>query len=897
MSELSLPLAKQSFAWPTPPLAAYPLPVCVFEPEPCEIEGRTGHLLTGLMVSFEPEEGLVRVQVPPERAPMTLRFTQLRRITLKRSLVPMSTVGVADAAGDAPDKVLAYYPSQTYSVQLTGGASMTGRTVGQVEIPVGLFLFAPIDGVGSVQRIFVPRGAIEQYQIGDRLGQILLDQQATTPEQIEQVLALQQAQRQKKLGEQLLERQVVTPEQLLAALDKQARMPSVRLGEALLRLGYLSDKQLQDALHQQRADRTQPLGALLLEKGLIEGDQLRVALACKMGYPVVDVASFPVNPSLIQLLSVSDARRLQVLPLMRRGGRLVVAMHDASQEVVIEELQHLTQTQIAPTLASGTGLAEAIERAYSQVSADLSVGAPVIDLPERLTATPAADFPASAPRQTAASAVAAVPVEEVAVAVEKVALEAIFSLISLDGMGGEIPATGVAPAEEPLPLREPVAQAAAADAHAHADADAAGRAAGSTDRHESPMMQTLANLVIDAIGSEASSVQIETVGPDDSLQIRLRRNGRLEPHTEWPAAYRVPLIARIKALSDLDVSETRRPQEGRLAFGRLAPQYPLNLRVQVLPTQNGLEDVVLSLPPHLKPMALDALGMTAPDVERMKGLLNRPAGLILCVGPARSGRTTSLHASLAHLIRPDRRIWTLEDRIELVQPGLRQMQVHLEEGQTYESGLRTLLNTDADVLMVGHIADVHTARMAVDAALQGRLVLGAMTGRNACDAVMRLMDQGVTPWDLSDALLGVHSQRLLRRMCSTCRMSRGAKEGEIDEWVHSYFDGALVVDPVAEREALLQSWLERFGREGRLRRFQSPGCERCAQTGLRGRLAVHELLVVTRELRRLIRAGVPAWNLERQALKDGMRSLRQEAIDKMVAGQITLDEVRTVADV
>lgn len=978
--------SKKSFAWPTPPLAAYPLPVPSLEPEPCEIEGRTGNLIAGLMVAFEPDEGLVRVQVPPERAPMALRFNQIRRITLKRSLAPLSAAMVADAAGDPPDQVLAHHQSQSYTVQLMGGTGMAGRTVGHVEMPVGLFLFAPLDGLGSVQRVFVPRVAIEQFQIGERLGQMLIEQQATTPEQIEQVLLQQQAQRRKKLGEQLVEREIVTPEQLLAALDKQARMPSVRLGEALLSLGYLTDKQLQEALHLQRNDRVQPLGELLVEKGLVDHDQLRTALARKMGYPVVDVAGFPVDPTLVPLLPVLAARRLQVLPLMRRGGRLVVAMYDASQQSVIEELQRLTQTHIAPTLAGGDGLAEAIERAYSKVTSDLIEYTPVDDLPARRTPMSPAHFPAATLRKAAGPSVA-LPVE-LLVAVPTLAppappaslpdaaprqnegpmsvadaADAGFPLISLEAMGVEVTeltelagheaadlphpggptpsgplalalATADAHAEVDLPITVPAgwpADAATVDVTpaeapsietrrveappaavpspgkpvprherqaqaAAADAEASSQARSSADRHESPLLQTLSNLVLDALGRGASSVQIETLGPDDKMQVRLRRNGRLESHTELPAAYRVPLIARIKALSDLDVSETRRPQEGRLAFGRLVPQHKIDLRVHVLPTQNGLEDVVLGLPSRLKPMALDVLGMAAPEVERLKGLLDRPAGLILCVGPARSGRTTSLHASLAHLNRPERRIWTLEDRIELAQPGLRQMQVHPDEGQTYESGLRTLLNTDADVLMVGHIGDVGTARMAVDAALQGRLVIGAMTGRNACDAVMRLMDQGVTPWDLSDALLGVHSQRLLRRMCSACRMSRSAKEGEIDEWVDGYFHGALVADPLPEREALLRSWLERFGREGRLRRFQSPGCERCGHTGQRGRLAVHELLVVTREMRRLIRAGAPAWNLQRQAQKDGMRTLRQEAVEKMVAGQITLDEVRTVLD-
>ena len=318
--------------------------------------------------------------------------------------------------------------------------------------------------------------------------------------------------------------------------------------------------------------------------------------------------------------------------------------------------------------------------------------------------------------------------------------------------------------------------------------------------------------------------------------------------------------------------------------------------MHTLPTHGGLEDAVVLLPTRLKALPLDKLGLVDTDLQRYKALLQRPAGLLLCVGPARSGQTTTLHAALARLNRPDRRAWAVEERLEFSPPGLRQMEVNRRAGLGSEQALRSLLQTDADVIMVASIADPVTARLAVDAALQGRLVLAGMAARHAGDAVQRLLDQGLPSWDLADALIGVHAQRMLRRLCSTCRMARSAKDAEVDEWLDGYLHGAVLADVSAEREALRTRWLAQYGRDGRLRRYQSPGCERCGGLGLRSRLAVHELMTVSRDLRRLIRAGAPSWHLQRQAMRDGMRTLRQDAVEKMVAGLTTLDEVRTLID-
>lgn len=826
--------ASARFVWPTPPLAAYPLPQALQEAEPCEVEGRNGNLITGTLQTFDPVQGLLRLQVPPERAPMRLRLHQIRRLTLLRPLAPLTAARMAQPDGDDAARLLAHHPSQPYQVQLVGGGeSCSGRTIAPVDTEAGLFFFEPYDGLGSVRRTFVPRVMIGRLDLGDRLG-VLLTQDSARPEQVEQGLALQRQLRQQKLGERLLSRQVLTHEQLLAALDRQARMPQSRLGEALVSLGFLTEGQLQEALQEQDDDRAQPLGEVLVRVGLVTPDQVRAAMARKQGFPVVDLSTFAIEPAALRALPLSEARRLHVLPLMLGGERLVMALADPSRIDVVRAAEAASQRPVAPALAGRGDLSEAIERAYAALDAT----------------PPTAPADASHLEGTTADDTPTV--------------------------------TDPSPAEAPDDAAAPHGSPQAAPAEPRADAP--------------PLLQTLVRLLQDALACGATAVHLEATQADATLQIRLRRDGRLQALEAVPANLRGPLMARLKALAGLDIDEVRRPQEGRIAFGRLSAAHPVELRVHTLPTHGGLEDAVVVLPTRLKPLALDKLGLVDSDLQRYKTLLQRPAGLLLCVGPARSGQTTTLHAALARLNRPERRAWAIEERLELSPPGLRQMEVNRRAGLSSEQALRSLLQTDADVIMVASIADPVTARLAVDAALQGRLVLAGLAARHAGDAVQRLLDHGLPSWDLADALIGVHAQRMLRRLCSTCRMARSAKDAEVDEWLDGYLHGAVLADAGAERNALRERWTTQYGREGRLRRYQSPGCDRCGGLGLRSRLAVHELMTVSRDLRRLIRAGAPSWHLQRQAMRDGMRTLRQDAVEKMVAGLTTLDEVRTLIE-
>ncbi len=889
----------EPFAWPTPPLAAYPSPTCQVEPQPCVVEGRGGNFVSGLLTVFEPQ-GVARVQVAGEKLALPLRFEQIRRLTLKRPLRALSVQRAAEGELEAAQAaVLAHHPAQPYEVKLLGGTAFSGRTVSHVELECGLFLFEPCDEQGSVERHFIPRVMIESHSVGERLGTLLAGEDGQRARDVEQGLEAQRRLRQQKLGDILVARQVVTRDQLLQALDKQARMPLVRLGEALVALGYVDEQQLEQSLRQLEVERHRPLGEVLVQRGLVNLEEVRVALARKMGFPVVNVSNFPVEPEALRLLPCDLARRLKVLPLLRRGGRLVVAMEDATREDLLKTVQDVAQCAVLPALAGSGELDVAIERAYHPPKE--------LAAPRGSTAEPplfTSELPdlQTLPHEPLAAGSQSQP----PAALGEIDLPVLYPELEPGTSAGALtPFPTLAPPAPAPALTAALAQAqaqrvveAAASSSAVVQAAAASELRGRArlERSDSPVVQALVQLVGQALTQGAKALHIQCGSEDEPMQVRLRLGDRLLPQPDLPASLRRVLLPRIKALAELDVLQTSRPQQGRIDFGRLSAALPVELKVTTLPTRAGREDLVLGLPVQLRPMKLDGIGLNPVDLERYTGLLARPAGLILQVTPPQAGRTTTLHALIAHLNGPQRCIWSIEDRIHLTQPGLRQMEVDrradAQPGTTVEEALQAVTQADADVIVVSDLRDMAAARRALDAALDGRLVIAAMPGRNATDAIQRLLDQGIDAWMLSEALIGVHAQRLVQRLCSACRMSRPAKEAEVEEWANAHL-AASGNDPTGEeREALMRSWVERWGREGRLRRYQSPGCDRCDSTGSRRRTAVHELLVVGKEMRRLIRAGAPAWNLQRQAVKDGMKTLRQDAIEKMLAGLISQDEVR-----
>jgi len=822
------PPVSESFRWPTPPFAAYPAATRQYEHEPCEFEGLNGKVITGRLAFFEPRESLAQVQVPPSRTTMPLRFNQFRSMRLTRPCAPQRSV-----ESPAPHaEVLAHREATDYRVVLKGGHVLQGRTMGHVETDFGLFLFPPEGDDGVVSRLFVPSGAVEQVDIGPRIGEVLVAAQTLTSDQVEQAVEVQQQMRNQKLGDILLTRHVVTPEQLLMAIEQQARMPMVRIGEALTALGLITEAQLEEALSQQAKDRNVPLGELLVRLELVSRQDLQTALARKMGYPLVDLQKFPIESDALRKVPYNVASRLSALPLLLHDSNLVVAVEDPSDRRVRSELEFVSQSKIVPVLAQHGKIDAALFDAYNRIGAD-----------------------------TAQPAFARLSSQPVTLEMEPEDSNILVANLEKEGHDG-----------------------------ADADDDRA------IEQSDNSLVRLINTMIVEAHQQGVSDIHVESYPGREKIKIRFRKDGVLVPYLELPHNYRSAVIARIKIMCDLDISERRKPQDGKINFARFMPHQKIELRVATIPTNNGLEDVVMRILASAKPLPLDQIGLSPWNLTQLKQAMERPYGLVLCVGPTGSGKTTTLHSALSFINVPERKIWTAEDPVEITQPGLRQVQVNPKIDWTFAKALRAFLRADPDVIMVGEMRDAETAGMGVEASLTGHLVLSTLHTNSAPETVTRLLDMGMDPFNFADSLLVVLAQRLVRRLCTQCRVSEPASDEDIDVLLDDYLHVCPKDHPGFDREALRADWLARFGRDGRLMRHHSPGCSHCNQTGQRGRAGLHELMSVTRELRRLIQTGARAEELQRQALIDGMRTLRQDGIEKVLAGLTSMEEVRATSN-
>ena len=325
------------FVWPNPPLACYPVAAPQTEPLACEIVGLDGSRRSGRLTLFVPEQEVALVQVPPARTTMALRFDQFQSLTLTPTLA-----AVAPRAGDPHSGLLGQRASTIFRVDLKGGGELAGTTVGHVETEFGLFLFLPVGDDGKVRRQFVPHAVFDHFEVGARIGEVLVEHGHATTQQVGTALETQRQLRARKLGEQLVSRDVVSPDQLLAAIARQGTMPMVRIGEALISLHMISQAQLEEALAQQRADRGVPLGEVLVRMGVVTRTDLQVALARRMGYPLVDIDAFPLEAEALRKLGYTAALRLRVMPLLVRDGRLIVALRDVEhRRTAVREIEFI----------------------------------------------------------------------------------------------------------------------------------------------------------------------------------------------------------------------------------------------------------------------------------------------------------------------------------------------------------------------------------------------------------------------------------------------------------------------------------------------------------------------------------------------------------------------------
>jgi type II secretory ATPase GspE/PulE/Tfp pilus assembly ATPase PilB-like protein len=399
------------------------------------------------------------------------------------------------------------------------------------------------------------------------------------------------------------------------------------------------------------------------------------------------------------------------------------------------------------------------------------------------------------------------------------------------------------------------------------------------DETDSGIVKLANQLIIEAYARGASDIHVEPDGQRNPCTIRLRIDGDCQKFMEIPGPHKNALVQRLKIMAKLDISERRKPQDGKIRFKY--SKGTIELRVATIPTTNQNEDVVMRILAASKPLPLEKMGFSEHNLRRFKEILAKPYGICLVVGPTGSGKTTTLHSALGSINTEDMKIWTAEDPVEITQKGLRQVQVQPKIDFTFAAAMRSFLRADPDVIMVGEMRDHETAAIGIEASLTGHLVFSTLHTNSAPETITRLLDMEIDPFNFADALLGIMAQRLIRVLCPKCKEGYNPTPEEFEEIIEAYgYD----------------YWPQiKITYSPQLQLYRPKGCQHCTNSGYKGRMGVHELLVGTDELKRAIQHKSPIDELRRIAMQQGMRTLLQDAIEKSFLGFCDIKQARAIA--
>lgn len=793
-------------------------------PELCVVSFFDTPDMEGRLIAFLPEQNSMSVQ---RRGANTNELVPLANVRCVRFVKPVMLQSSIEHFRKRGIQVHTSPQRMPFSITFRNGQVFSGELAGYGASATGLGIYVAQDNQ-EVLRYFFPKTGVESFVLGDPIGKVLLERGQISSEGLGQALHAQQALRAQKLGDILAEQRVIDPQALNESLREQAKHPLRRIGEVMMEIGIIDAAQLEAALEEQKKRRDKPLGEILIGMGVLDKDSVRQALARKLGIPHVDLNEFKIDPQAFSSVPGDLLKRHKVVPLYHFENALVVAMSNPMDSQVLHTLSFATQRKIIPVLAT-MGEIEAV-----------------------LAGDPA-------------NRIAIWEHENVGEGVSQIA-----------GFQPNPQATAQA-AEELAQRLDTETSLGAMEIETSDD---------NVKETDSTLVKLVNKIIVDAHQATASDIHIDAQPGEENVRVRFRIDGVLQDYLQVPVRFRKALISRIKIMSNLDISERRKPQDGKINFKRFGP-LPIELRVATIPTHGDRENAVLRILSNSKPLPLEQMNF-APDVlEQMRALAQKPYGLLLVCGPTGSGKTTTLHSIIGHVNTPDRKIWTAEDPVEITQPGLAQVQVNAKLGWTFAAALRAFLRADPDVIMVGEMRDAETVHMGIEASLTGHLVLSTLHTNSAPEAVTRLLDMGLDPFNFADALLGVLAQRLVRRLCTACCRKEAPSSEALDSLVHEY-----CLNSTLEAAQVRQRWQAKFGSGGALTLMRPVGCEICQQTGYRGRLALHELLVGTHEIRHLVRTRAPLSELVACATGGGMRSLKQDGIEKVLQGHTTMEQVR-----
>jgi len=638
-----------------------------------------------------------------------------------------------------------------------------------------------------------------------------------------------------KVGDLLIAQKLISPEHLQEGLELQKVLPDQPIGQLLCKLGFITDRDLREVLDNKNKRRSLP--DILIKAGVIDQQKLMQARE------VSKKSNVSVDKALLNLGYVDEEQIAQAvasqfdLPYLRISSLQI----DNSLSKYINAV-YAQKHMIVPISKIGNTLTLAMPeplKSYVIMELEDSIRLRII--------------------QTIASENGILSILKRLYNIQTSEKSLLSSDdMNLDLMPGNIDtllnATSV--------LEEPEIE----------------EETRKVTEKDSIIVRLVNKIIYDAYTQKASDVHIEPYPGKKDLVVRTRVDGQCSIYQKIPYKYKFAIVSRVKIMAQLDIAERRKPQDGKIDFRKFS-QLDIELRVATIPTVGGLEDVVIRLLPGGAPIDFEKLGLTERNMRIFDQSLKSPYGLMLVVGPTGSGKTTTLHSGLARINQNNRKIWTAEDPVEITQAGLRQVQVNPRIGFTFATALRAFLRADPDVIMVGEMRDPETTSIGIEASLTGHLVFSTLHTNSAPETVTRLLDMGMDPFSFSDALLCVLAQRLARRLCENCKESYQPSDAEVSEFIEEYGREAFAATEIAVSGLTL---------------FRASGCDNCGQTGYHGRLGIHEVLACTDQIKSLIKRRADTDILRDQAIKDGMTTLKQDGILKILQGLTDIHEVRRV---
>jgi len=604
----------------------------------------------------------------------------------------------------------------------------------------------------------------------------------------------------------------------------------VKLGELLLKENLVSPQQLQEALNHQKMSGGK-LGKAFVSLGFVKDEQITTLLSRQYGVPSINLDHFEVDPQIIKIIPAETARKYQVLPLSRSGATLTIAMADPTNVFAMDDIKFMTGYNVEPVVASESALEDSIEKYYGSTRS----------LELRRDSAPAGGY-----SQGGGSSIKEV-MEGPTLSADDMASIGGLSEIDLDAIGeAEADVEQVKTDEDEIDL-----------GNLAKDADAA------------PVIKLTNVLMVDSLKRGASDIHIEPY--EKEFRVRFRIDGVLYNVMALPMKLRDPLISRVKIMAKLDIAEKRLPQDGRIKIKMKVENRSrdLDFRVSVLPTLWG-EKIVMRLLDKTKLMLdMTKLGFEQHSLERFKNAIAKPYGIVLVTGPTGSGKTNTLYSAIASLNKPDTNIMTAEDPVEFNLPGINQVQIRDNIGLNFAAALRSFLRQDPNIILVGEIRDYETAEIAVKAALTGHLVLSTLHTNDAPSTVSRMVNMGIEPFLVGTAVNLIQAQRLVRRVCSKCKVDVSAE-----------VPAKTLIDIGIKPEVI-----------DTFKVMKGKGCATCNGTGYKGRVGLYEVMEITEGIRDLIMVGATAVEIKRKALEEGMLTLRESGLEKIKNGVTTVEEV------